>query len=82
MSNETQHIPPRNRRFLVSIWLSDPGLRASEQIISGVIWTADPAEAGQIDPGARFDSLSDIPGLMEHLISPALEGNASDEAAR
>lgn len=66
----------------MSIWLSDPTLRASEQVVSGVIWAANPAEAGQIDPGARFASLSDIPGMLDHLISPTPEAETGDEVAR
>lgn len=77
MTQEPTHIPARNRRFLVSIWLSEPGAELAGQAITGVIWNADPAEAGQLDAGSRFNALDELPKLMQSLITPS--GNDPQE---
>ncbi|MFK7938536.1 MAG: hypothetical protein AB8B82_04095 [Roseovarius sp.] len=81
MSDARPHSPARNRRFLVSIWLSEPGSNLSEQAISGVIWNADPAAVGQLDPGTRFETLQELPALMEALVAPSPAADPQTDAA-
>jgi len=61
----------RNRRFLVSIWLSEPADTpgsASAQLVAGRVWEAHPAQVGQISDGRKFQKLHDVPRLLEELI--------------
>lgn len=83
MSNQRPPNPPRNRRFLVSIWQRDvrpdaPGDYAeSDSRLHGLVWEADPRDPGRITTPEAFTVLSALPRIFGDLLYPGTKARES-----
>ena len=75
MTDDTPPSPPRNRRFLVSIWQKNmrPGssveLAEHEHRLHGLVWEADPRDAGRITTPRPFAALSALPRIISDFLN-------------
>ena len=72
MTRNTPSSPPRNRRFLVSIWQKGerPGAPAghteSDDRLHGLVWEADPRRISTPEP---FAALNALPRILGHFLN-------------
>ena len=75
MTNDAPPSPPRNRRFLVSIWQKGVRLDApaghaeSDHKLHGLVWEADPRDPGRITSPERFVTLSALPRILSEFLN-------------
>ena len=83
MTNQRPPNPPRNRRFLVSIWQKDvrPDAPAdyaeNDSRLHGLVWEADPRDPGRITTPEPFTVLTALPRIFSDFLYPGTKARES-----